>query len=1184
MAPPLKPLGMPGVPAGVATGAVARPAVAGNFDAEYAAVFAPRTHTFETVNFRTPASAANRAAGVVPLRRGDVQRVGLLATGLAMVLGVAAALLAFAVDQGVRGGYAVVYRVTGAVLGGGTGAAAGGASAARTAAGAAVFAALNAAAVAAAASLVVFVAPPGSGSGIPELKSYLNGVRVPGFLRARTLVVKATGVVAAIAGGLVIGKQGPMIHAVAILAAGLSQGASGSLGARLRGARAARMLAPLRTEGWKRDFTTIGAATGVAVAFGAPLGAWVWVYEDAATHWSWTVGLLALTASLVGGALVGLLNRLARGVTGGLVSTSLVGVGKLTVAGGSALIGGAGGYPLIDFPLFAVLGVVGGLYGAALPAINRRLTLFRYRHISRPVARLVEAVGVALLTATVRYGVTAWGGSCVPVGGVGGGLDVGAAVGSNELDFSRWACGPGQVNDWASLMYSPGDVVARTLLYAPGEKTLGAAPLAAAAVFFGVFAVFTYGLAIPSGIFFPGVIIGAATGRLLGIGVAAVWTARPADAPVAVEAYALVGVVAVLAGITRTVSVAIIVLEATGAFTASYAAAVAALIAKAVSDAFVADGIYDTHIKLKGMPWLPATPHEPHYYEQVLVNDLMVRRVIGVRRRVPIGDLVALLRRSSHHAFPVFLKLALPPTGGAADGAPAAMVPSLAAAGFREASMTPSAQPAPPSPSTFKVLSGGIGYPRDRRLSSSGGAGKARHVRSPSAPMLASLGRSTPTRTTPSPSPSQALPVGAVPLTTPSGAALPPLPPMRLPRRVRQSVTSEELSDVAAAATTTGAGAATTESDTEGVPRDTPTGRRRPPRVRRRGRPPRRPRADSADSASSSSADEGARSWSDEDGDARQRAAGSAVATSAAAGRLPPVPAASPSPAARPPPSLRTSVDDQADALYPMRRPPGAAPTAAVVNFPLSVTMSVVQDDVAGPFGRAWDFVLFTRNRTEDGKERAGRDKQSTYHLEGMVERPTLVGLVRAAAVSARAATEGHSFSTASSSAGGGGATAAADAAYRGVVPPGAPGAGVCGWGASSDALPDASADALPTEAFDAAWPPPASLPDEAALMASLPAASLDTPIDLGPYVDVNPLLLSHTATAREAYTLLRGTGARHVLAMDLSGGHVAGVLTRKDILYEAVEEALGREAGAAGAPAADAKRVDGDADGAAAV
>lgn len=260
-------------------------------------------------------------------------------------------------------------------------------------------------------------------------------------------------------------------------------------------------------------------------------------------------------------------------------------------------------------------------------------------------------------------------------------MDVAAAVGSAELDFSRWACPPGRVNSWAALLYSPADVVARTLLYAPGVATLDAAPLAAAAVFFGAFAIVTYGLAIPSGIFFPGVVIGAAAGRLLGVGVAAVWTARPAGTPVVVEAYALVGVVAVLAGITRTVSVAIIVLEATGAFTASYAAAVAALIAKAVSDALVADGIYDTHIKLKGMPWLPATPPRPHMYERVLVNDLMVRRVVGVRRRVPVGDLVALLRRSTHNAFPVFLKLAAPATDAAAAAAATTSAVAAAVAG-----------------------------------------------------------------------------------------------------------------------------------------------------------------------------------------------------------------------------------------------------------------------------------------------------------------------------------------------------------------------------------------------------------------------------------------------------------------------------------------------------------------------
>ncbi|GAB0493355.1 hypothetical protein MMPV_004636 [Pyropia vietnamensis] len=1128
---PLKPLGLPGVSAGIATGAVASPPVVGNFDAEYAAVFAPRQHRFETVNFRTPASAANRAAGVVPLAAGDARRVGLLATGLAVALGLSAGVLAFGVDQGVRGGYAIVYRVTAAVLHGGSGAV-GVASAGRTAAGAVVFMALNVAAVAVASALVVYVAPLGSGSGIPELKSYLNGVRVPGFLRARTLAVKAAGVVAAISGGLVIGKQGPIIHAVAVLAAGLSQGASGALGARLRGARAARVLAPLRTEGWKRDFTTIGAAAGVAVAFGAPLGGWVWVYEDAVTHWSWTVGLLALTASLVGGGLIGVLNRLARGVTGGLVSASLVGVGKLTVAGGPALVGGATGYPLMDFPFFALLGVAGGLYGAALPAVSRRLTLFRFRYISRPAARLAEAAGMALLTAAVRFTLTAAGGSCVPVGGPGGAVDVAAAVASSELDFSRWACGPGTANSWAALLYSPSDVVARTLLYAPGADTLGAAPLGVAAAFFSVFAIVTYGMAIPSGIFFPGVVIGAAVGRLLGVGVNAVWTSRPAGAPVVVEAYALIGVVAMLAGITRTVSVVIVVLEATGAFTASYAAAVAALISKAVSDALVPDGIYDTHIKLKGMPWLPACPPRPHTYERVLVNDLMVRRVVGVRRRVPVGDIVALLRRSTHNAFPVFLKLAAPSAAGAAEGGgdggapgegeggggeasavgtPSAAVPLPAAAGFREASQLPTSPAGP-----IKVLSGSVGYDQPTSRSqggsfvTSGLSLRAGHARSPSAPSL------TPT---PPPPPSSTV-------VSPSLAQRPGIPP---------TSDSDSGSDG-----DNGGG-----SDEGGHVRDPArhaaglhtslnSASGRPPRPRGGGHPARRPRRQESTGSRR-------RSRSDQP----------------------------PSPPTAAPPATRASVDNQADALYPFRRSPGAAPTAAVVSLPLSVTVDVVEDATAGPYGRAWDFVLFTRTPSGGGPAGAAADRRFTYHLEGMVERPTLVGLVRAAAQSA----EGGGVPLASDAAATATATATATVAVAAIA---AAVGGSTGASSPPPALPSplptgpsvgtasaaesaaASTDALPPEATDAAWPPPASLPAEAALIAGLPAAALDTFVDLAPYVDVNPLLLSHTATAREAYTLLRGTGARHVLAMDLAGGTVAGVLTRKDVLPEAVEEALG--------------------------
>lgn len=44
------------------------------------------------------------------------------------------------------------------------------------------------------------------GSGIPQVKCYLNGVMVPRVVRIKTLFVKAVGVISAVVGGLAGGK------------------------------------------------------------------------------------------------------------------------------------------------------------------------------------------------------------------------------------------------------------------------------------------------------------------------------------------------------------------------------------------------------------------------------------------------------------------------------------------------------------------------------------------------------------------------------------------------------------------------------------------------------------------------------------------------------------------------------------------------------------------------------------------------------------------------------------------------------------------------------------------------------------------------------------------------------------------------------------------------------------------
>ena len=72
--------------------------------------------------------------------------------------------------------------------------------------------------------LCSYISPVAAGSGIPQIKCFLNGVKVPKVIRLKTYLVKTVGIVLAVVGGLACGKEGPMVHAGAVIAGGISQG------------------------------------------------------------------------------------------------------------------------------------------------------------------------------------------------------------------------------------------------------------------------------------------------------------------------------------------------------------------------------------------------------------------------------------------------------------------------------------------------------------------------------------------------------------------------------------------------------------------------------------------------------------------------------------------------------------------------------------------------------------------------------------------------------------------------------------------------------------------------------------------------------------------------------------------------------------------------------------------------
>merc|ERR1719219_171493 len=172
------------------------------------------------------------------------------------------------------------------------------------------------------ATLCCVLAPDAVGSGIPQIKSYLNGVNVPRLMRFRTLLGKVVGVIFSVAGGLAVGKEGPMIHSGAVVAAGLSQGKATSLPITTKYNKA------YRTDQEKRDFVACGAAAGVASAFGSPLGGLLFAIEEGASYINhstlWRVAMSAITSYFV----LNIASSVIKGFAGQMSNGGLISFGE----------------------------------------------------------------------------------------------------------------------------------------------------------------------------------------------------------------------------------------------------------------------------------------------------------------------------------------------------------------------------------------------------------------------------------------------------------------------------------------------------------------------------------------------------------------------------------------------------------------------------------------------------------------------------------------------------------------------------------------------------------------------------------------------------------------------------------------------------------------------------------------
>ncbi|XP_021682020.1 putative chloride channel-like protein CLC-g isoform X2 [Hevea brasiliensis] len=472
-----------------------------------------------------------------------------------------------------------------------------------------------------------FVAPAAAGSGIPEVKAYLNGVDAPGILSLRTLVVKIIGSISAVSSSLLVGKAGPMVHTGACIASLLGQG--GSKKYRLTG----RWLRFFKNDRDRRDLVTCGSAAGIAAAFRAPVGGVLFALEEMASWWRsallWRAFFTTAVVAIVLRALIDLCLSGKCGLfgTGGLIMFDVY----------SANIT----YHLIDVPPVLLLGVVGGILGSLYNfLLDKVLRIYNLINEKGIVYRIFLACSISIFTSSLLFGLP-WLASCQPC--PADASEACPTIGRSG-NYKKFQCQPGHYNDLASLIFNTNDDAIRNLFSRDTDAEFQYSSILIFFITCFFLSIFSYGIVAPAGLFVPVIVTGASYGRFVGMVVSSKSSLNHG-------LYAVLGAASFLGGSMRmTVSLCVIILELTNNLLLLPLIMLVLLVSKTVADAFNGN-IYDLIMKAKGFPYLET--HAEPYMRQLTVTDVVTGPLQLFHGIEKVGDIVHVLQTTRHNGFPV---------------------------------------------------------------------------------------------------------------------------------------------------------------------------------------------------------------------------------------------------------------------------------------------------------------------------------------------------------------------------------------------------------------------------------------------------------------------------------------------------------------------------------------------------
>ncbi|GAB7350936.1 hypothetical protein MBLNU459_g1445t2 [Dothideomycetes sp. NU459] len=368
-----------------------------------------------------------------------------------------------------------------------------------------------------------------AGSGIPEIKTILSGFVIPNFLDFKVLFVKGFGAVFAVATGMCLGKEGPFVHISTCV-----------------GYLVANCFPKYRDNGRKmREMLSAACASGLSVAFGAPIGGVLFSYEEISTYFPrkvlWRAFLCSLCAAMV------------------LKALNPTGTGKLVLFETNY----GTSYSPIHYLVFVILGIAGGIFGGVFCKANYYWSRwFRSYSIIKKYP-VFEVFLIVAATALIQYP--------NPLVREPGDIVIKNLLVDCKTDSSgkSWVCQNEAREDggWDYIGW---------LIYGTLAKL--------------ILTIITFGIKVPSGVIIPALDAGALFGRLMGqwIGI-----------------FAMVGAAAFLAGVSRmTISLCVIMFELTGELEYIVPHMIAILVAKWVADALGKESVYDLAQNVLGHPFL----------------------------------------------------------------------------------------------------------------------------------------------------------------------------------------------------------------------------------------------------------------------------------------------------------------------------------------------------------------------------------------------------------------------------------------------------------------------------------------------------------------------------------------------------------------------------------------------------